>query len=673
MKSSIHGWRKEALWCVAVLLFWMYLLMPWQPLVGTGLDYAWTLYLHEAYAQGLMFGSEFVFNYGPLGFVQQPVYHPETRGVTFVLSGLVCALAVLGLWVGGGRWLARRPEARAAGLCLIGVFGAVVDPWYALGLVVGVAALFTPRLGRFRLVLLAREGIKVSRALAHRRVLTAGWILLAVAMAVFAQMKLTLGISMAMVIGAMFIRAQGRRRVLGPFRFACVFAVSWLAIWVWAGQSLWGLVEYFALSVRIVAGYGEAMAFPGPLGSVIVFIAGIGIVLWGALRSLGNNWLCVRRDWGAMLGLGGVMFLLYKATITRNDMGHLSLGAHALCCVGLVLGMSLVFGRVRERKKRVAGLWMLAGLLAVFGFETGSVAQPFIRAGSLDHAQSVVDWVTGGNKKYVEGWEKGKELGREFLGTGAPGVTADIYPTQMDLLIQAGYTPSVRPTAQSYITQGDPVLLEMNANHLLGSRAPQLIFLMRDLPVDQQYPTFNDSLSWPILLTHYDVVGAQGEVVILRKSAAARRYRLDPMGSRKGKLGERIEVPGTPPGAAGIWVSVSIKPSLWGKVRGLFYVHPILTMDTELGSGETVRSRFVPSFGESSFLLSPRIEFGKRWPMFAGAPTNEVFDAVKVKWLTMTGFDSDVVKGSYEDDVELTWYAFYFEAQPGLVRSEPVK
>src|SRR5262249_18836563 len=58
-----------ALGLLASLLTWpVFTMVP-----GSDLDWSWQIGLHLAYAQGLDYGRDIVFTYGPLGFLQFPL------------------------------------------------------------------------------------------------------------------------------------------------------------------------------------------------------------------------------------------------------------------------------------------------------------------------------------------------------------------------------------------------------------------------------------------------------------------------------------------------------------------------------------------------------------------------------------------------------------------------
>lgn len=75
--SALRVTRALALLLLAYVL--CSVVVPLQPLLGDGgLDGSWALALNQAVVQGLHFGTEVVFTYGPYASLLSAVYHPAT-------------------------------------------------------------------------------------------------------------------------------------------------------------------------------------------------------------------------------------------------------------------------------------------------------------------------------------------------------------------------------------------------------------------------------------------------------------------------------------------------------------------------------------------------------------------------------------------------------------------
>jgi hypothetical protein len=202
---------------------------------STGPDASWMAGLYMAHGEGLQFGRDIVFTYGPLGFLEVPVLYEQAMWiVAFLYQALVhVALAVSLIWV------ARRafplPIAVAACYSLLVIdrlAGAVV----LLAFIWCLVAL-DDRAPRFSVPLVTVVGG-----------LLAGIELLAKAnygLAILAFATLT-------VLGL----PERRRNV--PL-FAAVAGGAFAASWMASGQSPSEVLEFGARSAQMISGYSNSM------------------------------------------------------------------------------------------------------------------------------------------------------------------------------------------------------------------------------------------------------------------------------------------------------------------------------------------------------------------------------------------------------------------------------
>jgi hypothetical protein len=265
------------------------------PLVGV--DLSWHVALHQAFTDGLRYGRDIVFTYGPLGFLGRPTpFVGPTSALAFV--SVAALLLVAGaLIVGASRRLFPLPLAALAAL----VFGRVlifVQPfevlqWLAFAL--GVALLRPDRVDRRGWLPVAAAGL--------------------VAIAVLG--KVDVGAFLAAGAAVVVLAISPRRP-----RDLTIYLVS-LAAWVvggWLalGQQPLDLVAYGRDSVDIISGYSDAMGVVHPglrwlAGAFAVLAALLVAVTYQTSRA----WARPRRL--ALAGLLGVLlFALWKQGFVRD-------------------------------------------------------------------------------------------------------------------------------------------------------------------------------------------------------------------------------------------------------------------------------------------------------------------------------------------------------------------
>ena len=182
--------------------------------------------------------------------------------------------------------------------------------------------------------------------------------------------------------------------------------------------------------------------------------------------------------------------------------------------------------------------------------------------------------------------------------------TADVYPLSQTLGLPADFTCRSRPIFQSYSAY-TPRLAEMNAAHLRKRKAADHIFFDVST-IDGRFTPQDDSLSWPELLTRYDVAGTAGPYIHLQKSPIPRQYALTPIGKLVANFDETIKIPSISDGP--IWVQIEIRRSLWGNILATLYRPPRVLLSVVTRGGKTPWGRLLPAEARAGFLLSPVID-----------------------------------------------------------------
>jgi hypothetical protein len=211
---------------------------------------------------------------------------------------------------------------------------------------------------------------------------------------------------------------------------------------------------------------------------------------------------------------------------------------------------------------------------------------------------------------YAAGLSAGKFPNLDIHGS------ADVYPLSQTVALPQGLTCRPRPIFQSYSAY-TPNLAEMNAAHLRSDRAADHI-LFDVWTIDGRFPTQDDSLSWPELLTRYDIKRVAGRYILMTKSVTPRHYELTSIAETVANFDEGIEVPSMIGGP--IWVRIDIQQSFYGNVVAMLYRPPRVSLTLFTRTGRTYSGRLLPAVARAGFLLSPLIE--NRQSFFSLASTN---------------------------------------------------
>lgn len=300
---------------------------------GPGLDSTWNAGLAMAIEDGLAFGTEVVFAYGPLGFLRgQGVWFTDLAAIALLYSAALYVGFCLALV-----WALRR-ALPPLGAALVALLVVAVLPLLELPLL--LAALIC-------LGALARPP--------SRRTI---WLLLvggASFAAVEALVKLSTGPLIALLFPLALIGLRARWwQVLAYF---ALLAVELLALWLLSGQGLGEIPDFLANTWQVVSGYSAAMLREVDVAAWKVTVATLGaalvsaaLVAAAARARPGDD----RARWAAIALVALCAFAIFKQGVVRTDAGHLSLFFSAAC----VLWLALPWAKANWR-------WMVGGAAAI--------------------------------------------------------------------------------------------------------------------------------------------------------------------------------------------------------------------------------------------------------------------------------------------------------------------
>ncbi|WP_375493715.1 hypothetical protein [uncultured Jatrophihabitans sp.] len=273
-----------------------------------GLDASWKSSLNLAHPQGLQFGKDFDFTYGPWGFVDWPL----------AFSRVELALSVV-FWVLtlGFTWLALRATVSR-----------VTTRIAAAAISTVVLVLCTPETGESAssasavlvvgaaLVLLDHAG-----AAGPRRARRWAPAVCAALAAFVLQVKFSEGVLLIVMVAIACLFTAARRLVMIASAVVA-FVVTTVVAWVVAGQHLGNFWSWLRASYQISKYYTDAMGHRG--GSHFDYLV-LAIVLLGVLALAVRFWVVagLRRGLGVILISALVEYLALREGTGRFDAVHL--------------------------------------------------------------------------------------------------------------------------------------------------------------------------------------------------------------------------------------------------------------------------------------------------------------------------------------------------------------
>jgi hypothetical protein len=421
-----RGGRVPPSWALGVIVA----LLGWR--VGfhppwSGLDPSWTAGLAMATKEGLHFGTQVVFTYGPLGFLDGTIlWYGDLAVLAFLyLAALYVGFSVALVW-------ALRRSLPIVPSVLIAFLIVALLPLLEKSILLAVIVC---------LGVLERER--------SQRTIN----LLVVGGASFAALEALVKLSSGPVVALVFLVAVigvGARwwQVLG---FLGLMGGEILLLWLLAGQSLSAIPDFLENTWQVVSGYsGAAMITESDVSArkvVLATLAAAIITVGLVAASTRAHYRDRRAHWAAAVLMGIAGFAVFKEGVVRADAGHLTPFFSTTC----VLWIAIPWGKARWR-------WLVAGSAVI-----AAVGVPVRPSGLPTHLNAIanVRYATDQFRTLVSGSRRTKLTndGRFGLVIGYnldPQVLADL----------RGHTVAVEPweaaVAWAYQLDWDPLPIFQN-------------------------------------------------------------------------------------------------------------------------------------------------------------------------------------------------------------------
>lgn len=596
---------------LALLIIIITVFVPFSPqMPAAGIDPSWALGLNQAVAQGLAFGKEIIFTYGPFSSIYTEAYHPSTDfmmiggSLYLAFSYWLCLVFVIKNvpW----RW------TLAFGICLGGMIYARDSLFFSYPLLVGIA--------NYKYMILPKNNSVTSTYyILFFALLFAPFGLLPLIKASLLLLCIIVAILCCTYLVICKKIALASVSLITP-------AVAMLLFWIGSGQSAANLPGFLLSTLSISSEFTEAMALEGNQVEIVLYMISSALIC----VSIACQKQLRRPSKLFLLCLFFVfLFLSCKSGFVRHNV-HAFIPATSILITALLL--PFVF-----RSKSVLPLIILS--IFTWGYINSHYTRISISKNILSTSFSA--WHGLASRLNDPEWVKQNfDLSMNFLKNQVSFPllegTTDIYSCKQTYLIASGNTWSPRPIIQSYSVFSSN-LAQRNKQHLLGQKKPDnIIFRME--PIDGRIPSSEDGASWPILMTDYQLTHSENDYLFLRKRIMPGNTttKLTPLIQEKHNFGDIVDVPATD---QAVFARIIIKPTFWGYLAITFLKPEPLTILLEQTDGTKKQYRIIASMAKSAFLISPLVENTSEFAMLYGNKSD--LNAKTVKTISIASKNSN--------------------------------
>jgi hypothetical protein len=561
---------------------------------GSGLDESWVASLYMAIHNGLSFGRDVVFTFGPLGFLNQPQAWYVPLAQVAVAYTLVLRFAV----------------AYAVYASLRKTFGSVGA--FAIAVVIvslGVGTQFGELV-----VFLAAAVWALYAAPGDRRVLA-----VVVGGGAFAALqllvKVSIGGSLAVMLLVLVLTLPASRRLYGAYTLG-TFIVSLLTFWLIAGQPVDVLPHYLWYSATITAGYTPAMGVEATgLGwQYTAAFVGLGLGLWAAWRAAELR--SSRQRWGLAILWLSFWFATFKEGFVRHDLPHA-----AWFFVGLLGGLAVLRWPRTERVVAAVGVASLAAFTlasqgASLDLRLGHDVRSLVSDVSDTVSASKLSSLQRSARAYIQ--ESEPPINGTTMRLIA-GHTVAIYPTEQDIAWAYGLTWDPIPVLQSYAAYTSS-LDALDAGFLASERAPTRVLFQGTTSIDYRLGAFDESATLRTMLCRYRPLYANRGTLVL--SLVANRCTSPPTRLRvvHAGWGQVVTVPAPPTSRSLVYVDIDGAGAAGFEQLESLFSKP---SDRNVSINGGVPFRFIPGTATDGLplRLSPTADWPRPYNVAVGANT----------------------------------------------------
>ncbi|MBL8857241.1 MAG: hypothetical protein JNL28_01875 [Planctomycetes bacterium] len=545
------------------------------------------------FKQGSRAGHDWVYTYGPLGFIENFTYDPD-----LFLGRLIFADV---MW-----------RALCAAVLVLAFLRNPSTIERALAVVVLLLLPLNPDAYIYLFTLAAAE-ICIHRPHSRALLITAVLVLVPASLAKFTSF----GLLVPCVIAILLARSEKGRP-----RDALVFvggtALFWLALWiVVCRQSLFDIPAFLWHSFDMASAYAKSMGSEcqPELQTRAFWVLGLlfATFLLPALNRPGR----VGKFAPALIRLF-VLAAVFKAGVVRGADHTMILFTFAA-----VAPFTIIADFTPGSKLRIAhlGLKLTTLLVAWFGALDSFAIQPPVMTNLARSSGESIDWAVRmatdlkATREQCE-FQLAQARSRRALPRTRATVgqdTIDIHPPFQDSIVFNDLNWRPRPVFQSYATLSEN-LIQLNRKFFDSDRAPQW-FLLMPRAIDGRLQTMEDAAALQIIVRDYRPVLQEAEMLLLKRvpqpaSSEPNEVVID----RELRFGERLDLSGLGPHMH--LLQLEADSTLRGRLHALALRPVPIHAVVSTSSGREVAVQLIPSMLESGAIVDPLLVDTLDWVRF---------------------------------------------------------
>jgi hypothetical protein len=550
---------------------------------GAGLDASWVHALNMAHRDGLVFGRDIVWTYGPLGYLRYFDIASGSFG-----WGVLYQFITYSVWLLAALRLIHIHESRAVALWMM-----------ALAALASMVVVLKP--DRMGIAALAVAVLVLVEQGWRRQ----GWIFaLALISTIAALVKLNEGVECWLLFLTLVAITAWRkygvcRKALGSCSLMVLMGtMCFIAAFGIVNGGIRYLIPYVVYGWNVASGYSLSMSVVGPLWqATLAILTVVGLLVWGPI-------LCQKPKLivPALVPSAILAFFTFKEAMIRQDNHAADFQILiALASLPLLALAKTTYDRRLftscQAASFILGCSIMAGSLPDFGrhLQDGLMLRT-ARASLSAYLQptQTKQALFAANESQLAGLVMDTRYTQQVKSSKIDAIPWDIARIRAN-----NWHWSPRPVIQSYSAYM-PELDKLNAQYLESPHAPEHVLLAWSA-IDGRNPFLDDVSTWRVLLQRYNLKILDSDAALLRLRTIPRQAGTRTQGSFDIEWNQPLSLPA---GNGFLLMKADIVQSWFGVLMNASYRTDSVNIDATYASGEKVSWRAVFPNLRNGFIVS---------------------------------------------------------------------
>jgi hypothetical protein len=600
----------------------------WIPAIG--LDPSWLMALGWAVQHHIQFGKDFIWTYGPLGFLASPLFYQ---------AHILWFLSFIFIWI-------------ISLLFILIILVLYSDSKIAIIIVSLLLMLFLAFIS-FTIspptILILLSLIILVYNYKYENKINIVWLMIyGLLLSIASLIKVSHIFSATILLIFPLILEENQRRIKWLIPFT-TYIVSFLFFWIITGQNLSNIANFIYYSFYLMEGYSSAMVLHGEHFQTIIAILILLIILAITLLAIIKK----NKEFAKYLIISfPIVFEYFKEGFVRHDPVKFGHADYFFTFIGLYFIISYlnIKNEFKFKKTLIIILFILLPLIGMYYNTFKSLMPSYSRFDSFKQALYLLKSSENRNnfqKSIKQQMRNSLNIPKIFIKK-IGNSSVNIIPWDLNIAYAYNLKLLPSPVIQAYSVY-TPQLDEVNASQINRGKSAKFIIYKLET-IDGRYPLYDEPSTLRSILFNYKLYKCINALCLLQKNNKNKsKMKIVKLKSINAKLGQPVNVPKFYNGYE--FAKVTINYSLFGKFMNIIYKDSPIYIKFMTNSFISPKYRFIQNVGIDGIFIS---EYVQNINIFGDIFKKRIYLSNIIKHIIFTTSS----KFEYNKNIKISFYGY---------------